>query len=284
VERQNGDFPKTEERQRIHGNSRLAQSGRNWREPPTRRETTSVDSEAGGRDDGPVTIKQLADLQAGLLDDRTVARLRRRARTEPGIAGQLAALDRVRRDLADLGTDSASAPDIPADVTARIGSALRSRSSTTPLVTGNAPTARSPGLRPRHVAAGAGVLAIVAAAAVGTTMLLHSGSGGPTTGSPSGTAPGGLPLSDGQLLALLDQPPDLGALADPQRRVSCLGALGYPRSTSILGARPLDVDGRSGVLMLLPDDVVGRIDAVVVAPNCSAIDTGQLASRVVGHP
>ena len=243
-----------------------------------------MDSEGGGRDGGPVTVEQLADLQAGLLDDQTAAGLRRRARSEPAIASRLAALDRVRRDVADLGTDSASAPDIPADVTARIGSALRSERVTATVTP--PPATRSARFRPRHLAAVAGVLAVLAAAATGTAMLLGTSPDGSLNAgaASSGAAAGGLPLSDGQLLALLHQPPDLGALADPQRRVSCLGALGYPTSTAILGARPLDVNGRSGVLMLLPDDVVGRIDAVVVSPNCSSIDTGQLASRIVGHP
>ena len=80
----------------------------------------------------PVTVDLLADLQAGLLDDRTAARLRRRVRTDPGVKAQLAALDRVRRNLSALAVDSASAPDAPADVTATIGEALRSAPPPTP--------------------------------------------------------------------------------------------------------------------------------------------------------
>lgn len=80
----------------------------------------------------PVTVDLLADLQAGLLDDHTAAQLRRRVRTDPAVKAQLAALDRVRRHLSALGVDSASAPDVPADVTARIGAALRSAPPPTP--------------------------------------------------------------------------------------------------------------------------------------------------------
>ena len=125
-----------------------------------------MEGEPDDRFEGPVTVDLLADLQAGLLDDQTAARLRQRARAEPIIADQLAALDRVRRELAELGADRASAPDVPADVTARIGSALRSEAppATTPL---------PPKLRPRHVAAAAGVAAVIAAGAVGTAMLLE---------------------------------------------------------------------------------------------------------------
>lgn len=238
-----------------------------------------MDSQPNGRGDrfdGPVTVDLLADLQAGLLDDQAAARLRQRARTEPDIAGQLSALERVRRDVADLGSDAASAPDIPADITARIGAALRS--------------ARAPSSRLRRAAAVTGVAAVVAAGAVGTTMLVRSRSGGifgtsPAASSSEASRPrDGIPLADDEVIALLSRPPDLGALTDPLRRVSCLSGLGYPTSASVLGARPLDVSGRPGVLVLLPGDAPRRINAVVVAPNCSAVDTGLLASRVVDRP
>jgi anti-sigma factor RsiW len=74
----------------------------------------------------PVTVDLLADLQAGLLDDRAATRLRRRVRGDPAAKARLAALDRVRRNLSALAVDSVSAPDVPADVTATIGKALRS--------------------------------------------------------------------------------------------------------------------------------------------------------------
>jgi len=75
--------------------------------------------------EGPVTVDLVADLQAGLLDDTAAARLRHRARTEPDVAATLTALDRVRRDVAALGVDAASAPDVPADVMDAVGAALR---------------------------------------------------------------------------------------------------------------------------------------------------------------
>ncbi len=238
--------------------------------------------ESDDRLDGPVTVDLLADLQAGLLDDQTAARLRRRARTEPDIARQLAALDRVRRSVAELGTDAASAPDIPAQVTARIGTTLRSQPTS-----GTTHPTRASSVRPRRIAAAVGVAAVVVAGAVGTLTLFRHGSTGESDTAPSiaaSRAPDGLPLSDEQIIDLLNQPPDLGDLADPQRRVSCLGGLGFPTATSVLGARPLDVNGRPELLILLPGDTPRRINVVVVAPNCSAVDTGLRASRVVDHP
>ncbi|MDT5181577.1 MAG: hypothetical protein QOJ95_5775 [Mycobacterium sp.] len=222
----------------------------------------------------PVTVDALADLQAGRLDDETAARLRRRARAEPETAARLAALDRVRRELADLGADRASAPDLPAHVTARIGAALRAAPSPAP----------APRRGARRVAAAAGVAAVVTAGAVGTIMLVRPGAGETPRTEPAAAQPrGGLPLADDDVVVLLDRPADFGALGDPQRLASCLSGLGYPTSTRVLGARPLDVDGRPGLLLLLPGDVPRQINAVVVAPGCSAVDTGLLATRVVAH-
>jgi anti-sigma factor RsiW len=91
-----------------------------------------VPDAADDRYELPVTVGLLADLQAGLLDDRTAARLRRRVRTDPAVKAQLAALDRVRRNLSALGVDSESAPNVSADVTATICKALRSAPPPTP--------------------------------------------------------------------------------------------------------------------------------------------------------
>ncbi|MCV7420667.1 hypothetical protein H7K45_08965 [Mycobacterium yunnanensis] len=78
----------------------------------------------GEADDG-VTVDQLADLSAGLLDDSTAARLRRRARTDPEVGTVLAGLDRVRREVAALGEDPTSAAEVPDHVTSAIVEALR---------------------------------------------------------------------------------------------------------------------------------------------------------------
>jgi hypothetical protein len=253
-----------------------------------------VDDDVDGPASAPPPLSLLADLQAGLLDDSAAARLRHRARTDPVVAGQLAALDRVRREMADLGTDSASAPDIPAEVTARIGAALRAEPPPGNRVVGltgqrTSHSVHGPTFRWRTAAAVAGIVAAVAAIGVGTMVLLRDDPAGMPTAGPTASfitmspPPGSGPVTNEEILALLTRPPDLGPLADPQRRASCLAALGYSTRSSVLGARPLDVNGRPGVLLLLPGDMPRRINAVVVAPNCSAADTGLLASTVINR-
>jgi len=93
-----------------------------------------------------------------------------------------------------------------------------------------------------------------------------------------------IPLSDQQILALLDDRPDFGALADPHRRASCLTGLGYPAGARVLGARPVEIGGRTAVLLLLPADAPGALSAVAVAPTCSSVDTGLSADRTVHRP
>ncbi|WP_416349018.1 hypothetical protein [Mycobacterium xenopi] len=250
----------------------------------------AMDDAAGGKAgaDPPLTVELLADLQAGLLDDDAAARLRKRIRADPQAQRALRALNEVRRDLATLGADPASAPDIPPGVVARITAALRS--ATVPA--GRAHPAHAVAPQPRAariIATAAGVGAAVAAIGLGTAALLRSPPpppGAPTTvqhitvSRPSAT----LPLAASEILELLDRAPDYGPLGDPVRRASCLTGLGYPGATGVLGARPVDVDGRPAVLLLLPADTADSVAALAVAPNCSAADTGLLANTVVRRP
>lgn len=85
--------------------------------------------------------------------------------------------ERVRRALAHLGVDSASAPPVPATVTARIGAALRA-----------APPAHATRPLPRLSGRGVitllvGIGAVGAAVAVGVTTLLQAA---PASRFPSG--------------------------------------------------------------------------------------------------
>src|ERR1700757_4733473 len=82
--------------------------------------------------DPPLTVELLADLQAGLLDDDAAARVRRRVREDPQAEHILRALNQVRRDIAAMGADPTSAPDVPPQVTARISAALRSAGEVQP--------------------------------------------------------------------------------------------------------------------------------------------------------
>ncbi|HYZ66830.1 MAG TPA: hypothetical protein VE666_03320 [Mycobacterium sp.] len=237
--------------------------------------------DSAGQELNPLTPELLAELQAGELDDATAAALRRRIRTDPQAAGTLAALDRVRRELADLGADEATASDVPAAVTARVGAALRD--------------AGAPAHSARHTprwqvfALVAGVGAAAVGAVIGALSLMRPPTPtwptGPTAERITVSRPATeLPLSSPQIMGLLSVPPDYGPLADPQRRASCLAGLGYPADTAVLGARPVDMRGRPAVLLVLTADTPATVLALVVGQDCNAAHAGLLANTLVTRP
>src|SRR5215213_923745 len=214
--------------------------------------------DSGAGDDGPLTPDLLADLQAGLLDDATAARLRQRIRAEPQAAHMLAGLDRVRRDLADLAADESSAPGVPPAVTARIGAALHA----------DRPAPKIPRLG-LVIGLGAILFAVVLGGVMLTRDPAPTWSSGPTAERITvSRAPQRMPLSNPQIIELLSSGPDFGALADPQRRASCLSGLGYSADTTVLGAEPVDVDGRASVLIVLPADTPKAVLALLVDAGC----------------
>ena len=234
--------------------------------------------------DTPLTAGLLADLQAGLLDDDAAAQVRRQVREDPEAAGVLRALNHVRSDVAAVGADPASAPDTPPAVTARISAALRSASGP---ATGGAAHSARPHMRPARLIAGvAGFSAVVAAIGFGTAALVNAPAPTPSSQITAehitvSTPPMVIPLSQAQILGLLNRSPDYGPLNDPARRASCLTGLGYPASTQVLGAQQIDINARPGVLLVLRGDTPDNLVVLAVALNCSAADTGLLASTQV---
>jgi hypothetical protein len=238
-----------------------------------------------GSADPPLTVELLAALQAGVLDDDTAARVRRQVRADPAAEATLRALNRVRSAVAAVGADPASAPDPPPAVTARISAALRSASGSS---TGGAAHSARPHTRPARLIAGvAGACAVVAAIGLGTAALVNAPTPMLSTQITAehitvSTPPMAIPLSQAQLLGLLDRSPDYGPppgpLNDPARRASCLTGLGYPASTRVLGAQPIEINARPGVVLVLPGDTPDSVTVFAVALNCSAADTGLLVS------
>ena len=241
-----------------------------------------------GREPEAVTPELLADMQAGLLDDATAAALRQRVRTDPAAADMLAALDRVRGDLADLGADRATAPDVPEAVTTRVGAALHAAGPPHRLAGQPAHSVRhTPRWQRAALVTGAGAAAV--GALVGGVMLVRepalTRSMGPTAQTIAvSRAATNLPLSNPQIVGLLSHSPEYGPLADPQQRASCLSGLGYSAATAVLGARPVDMHGRPAVLMVLPADTPGMVLALVVEPGCNSAHTGLLAKTLVTRP
>jgi hypothetical protein len=238
-----------------------------------------------------LTVELLADLQAGLLDDEAAARVRRQVRANPAAEGVLRALNQVRRDVAAVGTDPTSAPEPRPEATARIAEALGSAGPPRESASGGAAHSARPHIRPTRIAAGvAGLTAVLAAIGFGTVALLNAPAPTPSTEVTAehitvSTPPMVIPLSQAEILGLLDRSPDFGPvggpLNDPQRRASCLSGLGYPASTRVLGARPIEINARPGVVLVLPADTPQNLAVFAVSLNCTAADTGLLADTQI---
>ena len=162
-----------------------------------------------------------------------------------------------------------------------------------PAATGHRPPGPAHSMRqpPRwqQAALVTGIGAALAGAAVGAAMLAHAPaparSAGPTARSITVSRPATeLPLSNPQIIGLLSTGPNYGPLADPDQRTSCLSGLGYSTATTVLGAEPVDMDGRPAVLMVLPADTPRMVLALVVESDCNAAHTGLLANTLVARP
>jgi hypothetical protein len=237
-----------------------------------------------GHDDPP-TVDSLADLQAGLLDDETAARLRKQVRTDSDVRQSMDALNRVRREVAALGGDPSSAPDVDPAAVDRIAGALRAERAGAAHTVGRGRLPRSA----RIAVAITGLAAVAVAAWLGTRALLVAPASMPSTPTTIehitvSRPPLTIPLSDQQILALTDHAPEYGELADPRRRASCLSGLGYPANARVLGARPVDIGGHPAVVLVLAGDSPGSVKALAVAPTCSAANTGLSADRIVERP
>jgi len=189
-----------------------------------------------------------------------------------------AVVERVRRDLAELGSDSASAPDVPPDVTAGVIAAIRAEPAHT--------VRRQPLRRLQVFGLVVGLGAVAAGVIVGAWTLGRDPAprypAGPTAEQITVPRPAAdIPLPHPQIVELLTQAPDYGPLIEPRDLASCLDGLGYGPGTPVLGARPLDMHGKPAMLLLLPAETAEAVVAVVVEPGCRNAHTGLLARSVV---
>lgn len=146
--------------------------------------------------------------------------------------------------------------------------------------------ARPTGHHRRLIAAAVGLAAVLAAVGVGATALLRTDDrthSAPTSANLITVTPT-VPLTSRDLVALVGRSPDFGPLADEAKRASCLTGLGYPSTQQILGAQPLQIDGRPTIVLVLPGERPEELVALAVAPTCSSVTTGLVADTTVRRP
>ena len=136
------------------------------------------------------------------------------------------------------------------------------------------------------------VLVLVAAAAVVAAVVVGVLSAVAPAGAPAPSALPTTPAPEVPVLAGGDGPSalraglgrsDYGPLGDPGRLAGCLGAHGVPAGARPVGARQVVVDGRAGVLFVLPTGVAARFRVLVVEPGCAAGAPLTLSDTLVGR-
>ncbi len=240
--------------------------------------------------DPPYSRTLLAALHAGALDDALAAALWPRVRSDQDATSVIDALDTTVRQLS---TAPAPAVPIPAHVAARIDASLAAVASLPPagtvgdlavgdLAVGDLAAARvRRRRRGRYVGAGLVAAAAAVAAVVSLNVALGPSdvAGTPQAGPPAAVpsaplaTPAPLDLGSGTVgpraLAVLGKQ-DLGPLSDKSVLAGCLRANGFPSSATVVGASEVLLDGRRGILLLLPSGRVAVFTALVVGPECSA--------------
>ena len=261
------------------------------------------DRRPGAPQDRPWSLELLADLHAGALDQAESDDLLVRARQDPRSGAVLDALDSTTAELGDLPS-----PQLPADVAARLDSALddevrahfRPVSPARPAEGhpeepseepfGRAPAAVTDMHRRRRRRRGGLGAAIVTAAAAATGIFVLSS---PSLDSPQQAAPppssgshGSLAL-EGQQVALTSsqfsqvlRSDQYGPLADQRKLAGCLQANGV--SGKPMGARHITLNGRPAQLLVLPTGNIGQFRLLAVGPECSRDDPATVSSTTFG--
>jgi hypothetical protein len=184
------------------------------------------------------------------------------------------ALERTRADLAAHG---ARTPAMPPGLLADVDAALA--------------RAREPRPGPRH--RGRVLVAVLAAAAAAVLLVTWITAGSGPAPGPAPTASPTVPtVPDVAVLAAGDGPAglraalgrtDYGPLTDAGRLGGCLAAHGVPAGVRPVGARQVVVDGREGVLLVLPTGVAARFRLLVVEPGCAAGAPLTVSDTLVGR-
>lgn len=232
--------------------------------------------------DAPYSLDLLADLHAGVLDDAVSNRLWPLVREDPDAMFVITALDRVSARLGEVGRESASGLPIPPHVAERIDRSLDAATHVDEL-------SRRRKRMLVTVSAAASVLllgAVLTAITIGSVGSDTSGSDTSNTVADGPAAPTLIvdsgSVDDSIAYSVMGESVDVplvrsGALA------SCLAANGFDADSPVLGNAPIEVDGREGVVLVLPQTGPGGgLTLLAVQPDCAEGNPATLLQRDLG--
>lgn len=249
----------------------------------------------GGTVGPPWSVDVLADLHAGVLDEREAAELWPRVNADAEARAIIEALEATTADLNALG--SAPVEPMPAEFAARLDAAIASEAQRTfggqaqqaPV----APVVDLAARRKRNklLGWGTGLVAAAAAAVVAVAVLVPGGQGGsgsdvaqpPPTSQPGGEPPLALKKNDlGPALGGPQGVRDLGPLGSEEKLDACLTANGIDPSLRPVKVRPVTFDGKPGVMVLFTTGKLAQFRLVILSPTCGPNEPGKLLDELIG--
>ncbi|UJW34190.1 hypothetical protein L3Q67_10730 [Saccharothrix sp. AJ9571] len=248
----------------------------------------------GGAVGPPWSVDVLADLHAGVLDEREAAELWPLVRADAEASAIIEALESTTADLAALG--DADVDPMPAEFAARLDAALaeemaRSAGNAGPAVAEPMapPVAPVVGIdvarrkrRAKIAGWGAGVVGIAAAAIAAIAIAVPGGSGDSTGQPPAAQPPPGLGSNEPPLALQQDNIPigeiigstgktDYGPLGTQDRVDQCLTEQGFDPAVKPAGIRGVTVDGQPATMVILTPGVIGQFQLVALTPDCQKL-------------
>ncbi|SDX32265.1 hypothetical protein SAMN05421504_1021030 [Amycolatopsis xylanica] len=238
----------------------------------------------GGAVGPPWSVDVLADLHAGVLDERQAAELWPLVNADPEARAIIEALESTQADLAGLAVE---AVPMPAEYAARLDAALaeevqaafpRQRQAESapvaPVVSLDAARQRR---RKKQMGWGAGILTAAAAAAVAVAVIVPStsskdsstpGVAAPVPSGPSVASDGaGSEALVGKGIGLMDY----GPLQSKQKLDACLDAAGIDSGIQPAGVQPVNVNGKAGTMAILTTGKFAQYRLVAFDTSCAKL-------------
>lgn len=251
----------------------------------------------GGTVGPPWSVDVLADLHAGVLDEREAAELWPLVNADPEALAIIEALEATTADLAELANEPVA--PMPAEYAARIDAALAAEMRATPAFQGAserpqeqvAPVVDLAAARRRNkrIGWGAGIATVAAAAIAAVAIVVPTtrepDSGGIAQPAPSASGPsvggdgGGAEALVGKAIGVRD----FGSLKTEERLDACVAAAGMDADVRPEGIRPVNVAGKDGVMVIYTTGKLAQFRIVAFGADCGPGNPAVLFDKIIGQ-
>ncbi|KZB84899.1 hypothetical protein [Amycolatopsis regifaucium] len=252
----------------------------------------------GGTVGPPWSVDVLADLHAGVLDEREAAELWPLVNADPEALAIIEALEATTADLAELANEPVA--PMPAEFAARLDAALAAEMRASPAFQGapqgpQAPVAPVVDLaaarrkRNKRIGWGAGIATVAAAAiaavaiVVPTTQQTTPGGVAQPPPAPTGPSVGGDGGGAEALVGKAVGVRDFGSLKTEERLDACVAAAGLDPDVRPEGIRPVNVAGKDGVMVIYTTGKLAQFRIVAFGADCGPGNPAILFDKIIGQ-